>query len=166
MKKKYFPFSKSIFARIVWIFMFIIFLIIFIGNFKQIVSDWKSVILLIFYISFLIYSVPFLPLIKIDETGIAAIRLFERRKMRWNEVKNIKFIEANPFSGLHYLETSININNKKKSTTHYIYISKNDEVKEFKSANPTALHFKDITTKTDIAFEYDEDGWNLIQEHI
>lgn len=165
MKPKYFLFSKSIFRIAIWTMMFIIYLLILINKFYQIIQDWKSIIFTFIYLIFLLISMP-LPIIKIDNKGITAIKLFGKRKILWKEIKNLKFIDANPFKGLSYKETSFNVDSKKRSSTIYIYISKSDELKYFKIMNLSHFGFKDITNKTDIAFEYDEKAWNLIKENI
>jgi len=149
-----------------------------IGYFSN--GNWIVLPLFFIYLLFDIWilTATFLPLIKINEDGIFAYSLFWKRHIKWQEIKAANLLKTNTRgsrggsvgrSSISFETTPVPENksffaNKGVIVKTFIVVSK----KAFK--NPTSLslggqlltHSK-IATAEEIAFEYDDTAWQIIQ---
>ena len=190
MKTTYRIFSKVWFLNIVAILMMLFTLqmivVCAVGLTKNGLSQfWSSndIYIIFFFIYLLldiwILTATFLPIIKINREGISAYSLFWKRKIKWEQVQNVKLLKAsNRRSGggtLGRASISFEITDEPE-TKNNAMMNKGIRVSTFilvsmqKSILPTSLslggqlltHGK-IATAEEIAFEYDDTAWQIIQ---
>lgn len=148
-------------------------------------SNGNWIILPFFFIYLLldiwILTATFLPIIKINEDGIAAHSLFWKRKIKWQEIKATNLLKTKTLgsrrgpigrSSISFETTTVPKNksffaNKGLIVQTFIVISKTAFINPPSLALGSQLltHSK-ITTTQDIAFQYDQKMWQIIQQKV
>lgn len=147
----------------------------------------SNLIYIIFFFIYLILDIwiltaTFSPIIKISENGISAYSLFWKRHIKWAEIKTVKLLKAsNRRAGVSSFskasvtfeitkepETKNNaMTNKGVRVKTFIVISKkNYQIPESLSLGGQLLTHGKMTTKQDIAFEFEVKAWEMIQRKI
>lgn len=133
------------------------------------------VIILIFDIWLLTST--FLPLIKINDSGIFAYSIFWKRKIIWTEIQSAKLLKVQSrhsagrqsisFEFTQEPEQKNALTNKGASVNTFIIISKKD-VKKPKSISlgRKLLNHNKITTIDEIAFGYEQTAWETIKNKL
>ncbi|WDF45723.1 hypothetical protein PQ459_12540 [Chryseobacterium sp. KACC 21268] len=123
-----------------------------------------------------------LPIIKIDNDGISAYSIFWKRHIKWEEIKTVKLLKASnrrvgvssfsrasvTFEITKKPETKNNAmtNNGVRVKTFIIISKKNYQIPESLSLGGKLLTHGKLTTKQDIAFEFEVKAWEMIQRII
>ena len=146
--------------------------------------NWMMLIFFILYLllDIWILTATFLPLIKISNNGISAYSLFWSRTIKWEEIKSANLLKMKTrgsrggsvgsssvfFDTTQQPEIKNNaLTNKGLRVNTFIIVSKGSY------QNPSSLslggrlvtHGK-MTTKDEIAFMYDKEAWQSIQNRL
>ncbi|MCZ4244800.1 hypothetical protein [Pedobacter punctiformis] len=125
-----------------------------------------------------ILTATFLPIIKINDYGIFAYSIFWKRRILWAEMKSAKLLKTKnrhstgrasvDFEFTKEPETKNNAltNNGLRVNTFIIISKKLIKKPENLSLSIQLLNHKKITTIEEIAFEYEEEAWKIIQNKL
>lgn len=193
MKATYRIFANILFLNIVAIIMLLFTLQMFIvgilginevGFYHFVGSNFIYIIFFFIYLCLDIWilTATFLPIIKIDNDGISAYSIFWKRHIQWEEIKTVKLLKSsNRRAGVSSFskasvtfeitkepETKNNaMTNKGVRVKTFIIISKkNYQIPESLSLGGQLLTHGKMTTKQDIAFEFEVKAWEMIQRKI
>ena len=193
MKATYRIFTNVLFLNIVAIIMLLFTLQMFIvgilginevGLYHFLRSNFIYIIFFFIYLCLDIWilTATFLPIIKIDNDGISAYSIFWKRRIQWEEIKTVKLLKASnrragvssfskasvTFEITNEAETKNNAmtNNGVRVKTFIIISKKNYQIPESLSLGGQLLTQGKMTTKQDIAFEFEGKAWEMIQRKI
>lgn len=193
MKATYRIFANILFLNIVAIIMLLFTLQMFIvgilginevGFHYFVVSNFIYIIFFFIYLCLDIWilTATFLPIIKIDNDGISAYSIFWKRHIQWDEIKTVKLLKSSyrragvssfskasvTFEITKKPETKNNAmtNNGVRVKTFIIISQKNYQIPDSLSLGGQLLTHGKMTTKQDIAFEFEVKAWEMIQRKI
>lgn len=124
-----------------------------------------------------ILTATFLPIIKINKFGITAYSILWKRSIKWEEIQSVKLLKmstrggaigsaAASFELTKLPEKKSTLSNKGFRVATYILISKsNKSIKSFSKRYQLLTHHK-MTNVDEIAFEFDPQSWEIINEKI
>lgn len=129
-----------------------------------------------------ILTATFLPIIKINSDGISAYSIFWKRHIKWEEMRyaNLMKITTRAGGNTSFSSTSVSFESTSEPETKNIaFLNKGCRVNtfivvsqdQFRNRESLSLAFQltthgKLTSKREIAFEYDEKAWHLIQNRI
>lgn len=124
----------------------------------------------------------FFPIIKINSNGISAYSIFWTRYLGWDEVQSAKLVKMSTRASGHasFSSTSVSLENTLQHETKNIaFLNKGVRVNTFiiisggKIPNQKVfslglqlMNHGKMTTKQEIAFEFDENAWKEIQSKL